>query len=298
MNRADLDRLKAERAEVQRMLADIPEEQVIDRGSLQYRLDELEESIAAAGVIPAPAKAVITFRGKPVIGAHGIFYDFGTKAVSHFADAVAKLAVPADKALGERGVIPGKSRLLITNAAVGSFGFELEEEPTNGLSGDEPSPTAMAMKQVAEILEGARRSDDELAASIADAQPRAVSSVRDFLTLLANNEAVSSVSVGDRVVRFSHIAEVRQSLERLDVGNVREETRPFQGRFLGFLPHRRTFEFLPDGQEDPIVGKVSQGIEGVESINAHLGQATSVQLKVTRVGEGRPSYALAEVPKW
>ncbi|MBP7407814.1 MAG: hypothetical protein KA941_03565 [Flavobacteriales bacterium] len=300
MNRADLNRLRSERAEVMRMLGNIPKERVIDRGSLEYRLEVLDENIAQAGDIPAPARTVITFRGKPVVGSHGIFYDFGTKAIGHFADAVAKLAVPPEDEMGARGRIPGKAqnRLLITNAAVGSFGFELEEEPSNELHTEEPSSTAQAMKQVSEILEAARSSDDDLAKSIADAQPRAVTSVREFLDLLVKNDAVAAVAYGDHVVRFSHVAEVRDSYARLEPKNVHEDTKLFKGKFLGLLPHRRTFEFQLEGHEDPIVGKIPKGLAGIETINAHLNDLVQAKLKETRVGEGKPSFALVEVPQW
>lgn len=43
---ADLGRLRSERAEVVRILSNIPAEQVIDRGSMEYRLEVLQENIA------------------------------------------------------------------------------------------------------------------------------------------------------------------------------------------------------------------------------------------------------------
>lgn len=43
---ANLGRLCSERAEVLRILSNIPAEQVIDRGSMEYRLEVLQENIA------------------------------------------------------------------------------------------------------------------------------------------------------------------------------------------------------------------------------------------------------------
>ena len=41
---------------------------------------------------PDSGRQSLTFNGLPVIGSHGIFADFGMKAVSSFTDAVATVA--------------------------------------------------------------------------------------------------------------------------------------------------------------------------------------------------------------
>lgn len=299
MNRADLDRLVSERAQVMRMLGNIPLDRVIDRGGLEYRLDELQEQIQQAGEVPAPAKAVITFNGKPIVGdSHGIYFDFATKALKSFANAVATLAVPDSVDLGERARIPGKQQnsLVITGTALGSFGFELEEAP-NGDLGME-SPTAQALEQITEILASTRASDDELASTISDAHPRALKLVRTFLELLVKNEAVMTLSTKGKAIAFSHVADVERSLERMQAANVREGEEIIRGRFLAVLPHLRTFEFVKEGEQDPIRGKVLKSLADVDTINDHRRQIVDARFKVTKVGEGKPSYLLTELPVW
>ena len=67
MNRNDLMHLMAERAALTRMIAETPEEDVIDRASLSIRLEKVERQIKA-NPLPErePARAVLTFKGKPV----------------------------------------------------------------------------------------------------------------------------------------------------------------------------------------------------------------------------------------
>lgn len=299
MNRADLDRLVSERAQVMRMLGNIPLDRVIDRGGLEYRLDELKKQIEQAGEVPPPAKAVITFNGKPVVGeSHGIYFDFATKALRSFANAVATLAVPDNVELGERARIPGKQQnsLVITGTALGSFGFELEEAP-NGELGME-SPTAQALDQITEILSSTRASDDELASTISDVHPRALRLVRTFMELLVKNEAVMTLSTRDKSISFSHVAEVERSLERMQAANVHEAEEVIRGHFLAVLPHLRTFEFVKEGEQDPIRGKVPKSLSEVDTINDHRRKIVDAKFKVTKVGEGKPSYLLIELPDW
>ncbi len=299
MNRADLDRLVSERAQVMRMLGNIPVDRVIDRGGLEYRLDELAEQIRKAGDVPAPAKAVITFNGKPIVGeSHGIYFDFATKALKSFANAVATLAVPDTVELGERARIPGKQQnsLIITGTALGSFGFELEEAP-NGDLGME-SPTAQALEQITDILASTRASDDELASTISDAHPRALKLVRTFLELLVKNEAVMTLSTNGKAIAFTHVGEVERSLERMQAANVHEVDEVIRGQFLAVLPHLRTFEFVKEGEQEPIRGKVQKTLQGIDVINDHRRTSVNAKFKVTKVGEGRPSYLLIELPTW
>lgn len=133
MNTQERLQLFAEKTSLERMLEKLPESSVIDRMSLEARKAEVEDALVAA---PAPSRepvrARLTFRGKPIIGSHGMYAEFGAKAVNAFADAVAAIGASQTTALGTRGAIPnrGESQLLITGTALGSFGFELEEAPS------------------------------------------------------------------------------------------------------------------------------------------------------------------------
>ena len=86
MNLQEYQHLLAERVAVQKMLDDMQEDLVIDRTSMESRLHILDERIAA---VPAPnrepVRARLTFRGKPVIGSHGMFATCGAVAGNAFS---------------------------------------------------------------------------------------------------------------------------------------------------------------------------------------------------------------------
>ena len=67
--------------ELEELLGAIPEENVIERMSLEARLQasrELLDGLPQESEVP---KARLTFRGRPVLGQHGITADFGARAV-------------------------------------------------------------------------------------------------------------------------------------------------------------------------------------------------------------------------
>lgn len=302
MNRLEQQSLFSERAALERMIAETPAEDVIDLRSLKVRLEIINRALAHHSIETRfPAKARLTFRGRPVVGSHGIFAEFGMTATKGFTDAIALLAASLETDLAPTGPIPNRmqNQLLITSTALGSFGFELEEHREHELPLEEESPVAQAMKQAQALLRGAAAgSDDELTDAASGQDPRAISAMRGFLKTLIDNEAVCAVAVGDRAFSFSDVGEVQRSLARLGQDNLHEEPRAFKGAFQGALPKRRTFEFKVAGTGDVISGRIGPGITDPGGINRRLDQQTEIQLIATRIGEGRPRYVLNELPHW
>jgi hypothetical protein len=295
MNIQEKHQLLAEKTSLERMLAGLPESSVIDRMSLEARKAEVEKALAA---VPFPSREPVrvrlTFRGKPIIGSHGMFAEFGAKAINAFAEAVAAIGASQTTALGTRGALPNREayQLLITGTAVGSFGFELEEAPGGETLFPELSLVDQAIMQTRKIMEASLGSDDELTEAIADADPRAVGALRGFLQTLADHEAVCALEFNEDAFRFADVAQVRRSEGRLRQDNIHEEEKSLSGHFLGVLPHRRTFEFEVAETQEIIAGKVGPDIENAGSINQVLGQDITIQVHSKRAGTGRPRYTL------
>ncbi|MCW2244987.1 hypothetical protein M2352_000578 [Azospirillum fermentarium] len=291
----------AELSALRKMLAEIPEEDVIDRLSLEARLKSLEGQAGAFAIadgMPMPAKARLTFRGKPVIGSHGILADFGSTAVSRFTDAVAAVAASFSGPLSSMGPIPnrGQHQLLITSTAVGSFGFELEEHRT-GLPLEESSPIENALEQTQALLQGTLGSDDDLADTVVGADPRALGCVRSFLQAMADAEATCTFEFKDRAFRFTDVGQVRRSLDRLSQDNLHESDEWLTGELQGVLPTRRTFEFQVSGRSDVIAGKIASSITDTKALQGYVDRASRIHVAVTRVGSGRPRYVLLAEPE-
>ena len=296
MNIHEYQHLQAERTELSRILEQIPEENVIDRMSFQSRLDAVNEMLASvpAGV-REPVRAKLTFSGKPIVGSHGMFAEFGAAAVSTFAGAVAAIGASQNGPLGSRGTLPNRDdfQLLITGTALGSFGFELEEAPKdNAMLFSELSLVDTAIEQTKAIMEATIGTDDDLADAVSEADPRALEALRAFLKTMADQEAVCTLEFKDKVFRFADVGQVRRSEGRLSQDNIHEDQQQIKGFFQGVLPKRRTFEFRIESSQEVIAGKVGSDIPDASAINHILEQLTTINVVATRVGSGRPRYVL------
>lgn len=300
MNVDEKTQLLAEKSTLLEMLAETPEEDVLDHMSLESRLRTVEKQLAAITEAQPPARASLTFRGKPVVGGHGIFAEFGALATKAFVDTVVMLAAGMAGPLAGVGRIPNReqNQLLITSTATGSFGFELEEYREQSSLLDDESAVARALAQTQALLAGTAGTDDELTEAVAGTDRRVINAVRSFLDIMANNEAVCAVDYSGHRFSFRDVAEVRRGMERLAQENVHEDEQQLTGEFQGVLPKRRTFEFKLAGEDRVIVGKVGPAISDPDLLNQHLHQATTISLVATRLGNGRPSYVLNNEPRW
>jgi hypothetical protein len=298
MNIHEYQHLQAELTELSRILEQIPETDVIDRMSFQYRLDAVKQMLAEvpAGV-REPVHVRLTFRGKPIVGSHGMFAEFGADAVNNFASAVAAIGASKNGPLGTRGTLPNRDdfRLLITGTALGSFGFELEEAPKdNAMLFPELSLVEAAIEQTKTIMEATIGTDDELTDAVSEVDPRAIDALRAFLKTMADQEAVCTLQFKDTGFSFSDVGQVRRSEGRLSQDNIHENERLIEGAFQGVLPKRRTFEFKIADSEEIITGKVGADIPDAGIINHILEQTTTIEVRATHVGNGNPRYVLVK----
>lgn len=101
--------IASEIRELESLLAAIPEGNVIERMSLESRLESAKAALTGLPQQVAP-KARLTFRGKPVFGSHGIAADFGGKAAGAFSDAFAAVAAGLSEGLRYMGPIPNRAK--------------------------------------------------------------------------------------------------------------------------------------------------------------------------------------------
>lgn len=302
MTRNELLQLMAEQKELQEMLSHIPATAVLDRVGIEGRLKEIEAQVGTAPKLgPEPARARVTFRGKPVVKSHGIFAEFGSEVMKSLTEVVAAMAAShATGPLKPKGPIPNREehQLLITNTVPGSFGFEVEEyQDKLPLEGEE-SPVAVALGKTQAILEKARESDDDgLAEALSETDSRTLKAVRDFLKVMVEAEASCGLEYRDRMVRFSDPGDVQRSMQRLGEENVKEARAELTGKMLGVLPEHRTFEFSVETDNRVIMGKVGPCIEDAGKLNEVLNERVKIRVIETRVGSGRPRYVLNEQPE-
>ena len=294
----DYHHLRSELAELNNLLSMTPESAVIDRMSLEYRKEQAQEELDA-NPPPSrwPARAIITFNGRPVADSGGINAAFATEALGAFAKTVTSLAASQRGPLGERGVIPHQDdyRLLVTATTLGSFGFEIEEgqgQQTSYVT--EESPVEVAIGQAKGIMESLVDNEEAIADAIADTDGRALDDLRGFLTVMADGEAVCSLSFRNEVFGFRDVGQVRRGIASLGRDNLREGSAEMTGRFQGFLPQSRRAEFVVEASGEVISCRVDFGMSNAEEINEILGQRVSVVARFMQVGNSRTRYTILD----
>jgi hypothetical protein len=291
--------MSSEIATLQDLLNEIPEDDVIDRRSILARLEGAKARLPNQNEVEwrERARAVLTFRGRPVDGTRGIRADFGTKATAVFVDVVAAIAASLDGPLKATGPIPDRNEnhMLIVGTAVGSFGFELESgQPSRLTFGEDKTNTELALTRAITLFRASVDQDNEaLADNIDDLDKRALAKVRDFVTTLAEADATCALVFEGNRFDFQSTALVQYAANRLS-NNVTTSEATIEGAITGVIPSQRTFEFTRTGGE-LIVGKIGPEILSPSELNGMLKKPMSILASITTVGGSKPRYVLHQV---
>jgi hypothetical protein len=251
--------LSSEVAQLDALLARLPEDDLLGRIGLNSRRDELLAELAKTKEgNDTLASTALYFGGKPVIGNSAIKVDFAAEMVSEFKDLVVKLwATENSNEVGTRGPIHNQSavELHITGLLHGSMGFLIEEVDPKGAPLVE-SPTKAAADKAASLIVAIADAKDEIFQSSIDVmQPRVFQSVSSFFRSLHRAEA--SVRVANRMGDFIlDAAAVDRAYSRLEQTRVEEDEMVMDGLLIGIIPYGGRFEFQPTSG-DLIAGKVA-----------------------------------------
>lgn len=290
--------LQAELGELDKMISLIPEANVLDRMSLEDRKKNVEAALSALKPpYYEPARARLTFSGKPVVKSDGILTQFSANILDKFNGMIVTIGASQEMELGARGPIPysDRYRLMITGATpFGSFGFDLEEAPKdNNMLTTEASPVKAAIDKAKLILTlSAGFNDDELADAIADVNPRAIDAIQAFLEMMVENEAMCVLESDGDSFQFIDVDQIKHAKERLITENIIEGDRELLGTFQGVLPDGREFEFRIKEPEEVIQGKVGPEVEDAKNINRIIGRPAKIKVHTKQVGTSRPRYIL------
>ncbi|HCD1106423.1 TPA: hypothetical protein U2R10_003921 [Proteus mirabilis] len=296
MTRDEYVYVLSERSQVMSMLKSIDEKNVISRMSLEYRLSQLDDEIKNANInMHSPAKAVITFKGDPVLGTVGISSAFGAKILKAFNSAITQVSTSLMPVTAVQKIEP----MIITGTAKGSFGFVLEEPSREGiLDFDEKSITSCSLEKTYKILSSAISNDDELLANELEAiDENSIKKIREFIDILVKEKTIFTIKNSD----FSLVVRNPQQLEtisyKLSVDNIKEEIKTLDVKFTGVLPNKRRCEFkLISDDTDVEVATISSHIKSPEVINTLIGKTVQAKFLCTTVGNGKTKYSLRDLP--
>ena len=296
----------SEIAQLEGLLAGLPEDMVIERMGLESRLERVRARIEGVRRPSAPKKAYVTFRGKPVRDSSGIAAGFGAKALSAFSDAVKTAAAGASGELGERGRMPdrGINEPFVTGFATGSFGFELEipdaehgkqERFFSGNPAEKAIGNIQALLRLSSSGSDDERSDDELSVLADEIHPRAVRKIVSFLKLMHRNDAWCAIHFGGNRFQFRDAGQVKRSANRLGKNNVHESEESIRGRLQGILPQNLMFELRRLDDDVVISGKIGRKAGDSASLHRLLDKPVVARVTKVRVGRGEPRYTLRSV---
>lgn len=298
--------LLEDRAALKELIAETRPDEVITRRSFEYRLSQVEEELKAyEGYSPEVVAAELTFRGKPVSGSRGGSVNFLSNVTKKFALAIHYIGASQRYLnLNPTGAVRDKKdyELMITNTALGSFGFRVEEASQQLSLIGEFTPVERAIDGFKSILKASVGPDSQLAEAIGDADIRAINAVRDFLDDVAKEDAVCALEFKGDKFSFRDASQVKRGSDRLNQDNVREDEVEFSGRFQGFLLKSRRAEFLIEAVDDD---SFSEHVGAVVNcpvvpspndarINTVLDQTVRAVLRAQRVGTARPRFVITD----
>ena len=300
MNRTELTFLQAEKNSLLQLIEETPNDAVITLGSLQARLEEVESYLEKYSTQQPSFEGRITFRGKPVLGSHAIDSAFTSKILDVFSLMIAAKASSYQGELNSSGKIANRDayRLNITGTTSGSFGFVLEENPTdqermNGV----PSPVESAISDCIEFFNVLQNHDEEELANVIDqTDNRVLDYIRTFMDNLIASEATCALESGVHSFRFNSTQEILKFSQKITEDNIREWEESYIGQLKGVMLSERKFEFFPTDHQPPILkGKIPIEIDNVEEIGqnySYANQPLRIHVLAKQVGNGPIRYSL------
>ena len=298
--------LLADRATLKGLIAEIRPDEVITRRSFEYRLSQVEEELKAyEGYSPEVVEAELTFWGKPVSGSRGGSANFLSDVTKRFATAIHYIGASQKYVnLNPTGAVRDKNdyELMITDTALGSFGFRVEEASQQPSLSGEHTPVERAIGGFKSILEASVGPDSQLAEAISDADSRAIKAVWEFLNDVAKEDAVCALEFKGDKFSFRDTLQVKRSRDRLDQDIVQEDDVEFSGRFQGFLPNSHRAEFLIEAVDDEsfsehvgaVISCTVAPSPNEDSINSVLNLTVRATLRARRVGAARPRFVITD----
>lgn len=274
IRKLDEERLEAELAALDALLAQMPESDYLARVGFQSRRDEARDSLARLRELPdTQARVALFFGGEPVFGSEGVKVRFASEAVGSFQDLLTNVWGSSQGApVSLAGPIKDqeRSQLHITHLLHGSFGFLLEELDERGTRLFDSSLKAAA-DQAAKVISGFAAEDDrQFSSVIEELSPRIFTSIRKFLNFVHSDRATFRLVEGDVDLRVNQEG-VERAWQRAEHSRIDEDQIAVMGRLLGVIPIHRRFEFEVDG------GQVISGRVGEEFGHSYLERISTEQ---------------------
>ena len=289
---------------LEEILRIMPEDRQVERMGVEYMIAKARSELEGVPIPPRPVAVNVAFSGEPV-SRQGIDAAFAGKTTTAFAELTAITIAASTGPLEDTGGIPhrGLGQQLISGVTAGSFGFQIQLPPSVPAESGGPRPTSTAesaIETIQDLLEGALTAgDNDLAELTARIHPRAVKKMAEFLSIVKNNRAQTSVALNGRVVGLKNTSEVERATSRLAPANIEESTIEVIGTLIGVIPLRRRFQFANTATDDTLEGRVGMEIPDLYELAAqYTNRRVAASMRRIRVGQGQPKYILLNVVEY
>jgi hypothetical protein len=238
--------------------------------AIASRRKSLEEEMAQAPAEPAKPRTVLFFAGPPVLGSRGIDAKFAADVIAPFLEMV-KTQYSAQKhgRVGARGPRRDESeaRLLLTGLPRGSFGLELSQpQPEDFIAAAQLSDTLV---RLTEVIAAAADTDERFSVSLDHVSPRVLPRLKDFLGIVASNNASLGVESGELKVELP-VNRLEAALERVGSAKTSDREVTLEGTFRGATLDSWRFDFRTDGEAGEVIsGRIAQEVED-EAVTAMI----------------------------
>jgi hypothetical protein len=289
-------------------LIDLSGDDPITGAALAKRRQSLAKELeASAPAAPARPRTVLFFAGPPVLGTQGIDAQFATSALHPFLEMV-KTQYSAQKhgRVGARGPRrdEAEARLLLTGLPRGSFGLELSQPQAMDFVSSEQLSDVLV--RLTEVIASAGQSDENFAVALDKIEPRVLPRLKDFLEVVATQNAYLQVQSGDLTIALDadHVA---HACERVGAAKTSDKQVTIHGTFRGATLDSWRFDFrTTEGKtiSGRIADEVSDAeVEGMLRLTNHPSRAVFKETTITtRDGAQRTRHELlmvspAELPE-
>jgi hypothetical protein len=231
------------------------------------------------------ARAKLLFDGRPVMGRRGISADFAAGALGRYQDLVSTAYASRRRgSLGSKGRIPDRavSTLYLVDMPRGSVGFALQEITEQPLLVE--SELAGVVSDVGALIEAAAAGDQELVETVADFDPRVITTLNELFSLVHKAEATFRLVSNDRTYTFD-AERIRMAVERTATQPEVAPDLPFVGALRGYLPGARQFEFWDASSGAVIKGRIAGGAD-LDALRGWLDKPGVARMRVVTVTRG------------
>lgn len=201
--------------------------------AIESRRKSLAEEMVQARPEPAKPRTVLFFAGAPVMGSRGIDAKFAADVITPFLEMV-KTQYSAQKHghVGTRGPRrdENEARLLLTGLPRGSFGLELSQPHAEDfIAAGQLSDTLV---RLTEVIAAAADTDERFSVSLDHVSPRVLPRLKDFLGIVASNQAYLGVESGELKVELP-VNRLQAALERVGSAKTSDSEVTLEGTFRG-----------------------------------------------------------------